>query len=234
MDRTIILTCNDVFFHHIHRTYQVTLVHCQRRQNSLCTVQIFIATQHFRNLPDRLWGPPSFLSSWFLGLFPREQSVKLTIHRHLVPRSRMVELYLQFLIRLHGVELNQLSTCINLLFFALLYTEISVLASLEVCAVAMFVVLTTGTETKLYQGSKFRAFRMAHVRIDRAITIGNIGRLWNGKSTKERFEKPINECVFVSVSILFQFRIKSYRPAIPKFGQRGHMRPPTIFTVNNK
>jgi hypothetical protein len=121
--------------------------------------------------------------------------------------------------------------------------RISVLASSEICTVAMFVVLTTGTETKLYQGSEFRAFRMAHACTDRTLTIGNIERLWkrqkkkkkknllwNGKNREKSFEKPISECVFFSVSIL----IESYRPAIPKFGQRGYMRQPTIFTINNK
>jgi hypothetical protein len=44
-----------------------------------------------------VWGPPSLLPYGYLGLFPREQSgrgVKLTTHLQLVPRSRMVELYL--------------------------------------------------------------------------------------------------------------------------------------------
>jgi hypothetical protein len=36
--------------------------------------------------------------------------VKLTTHLHQVPRSRTVELYLQFPIRHHGVVLNYLST----------------------------------------------------------------------------------------------------------------------------
>jgi hypothetical protein len=43
-------------------------------------------------LPDRLWGPPNFLASGYRGLFLREKSirgVKLTIHLHLVPRSRI-------------------------------------------------------------------------------------------------------------------------------------------------
>jgi hypothetical protein len=35
-----------------------------------------------------------------------DRSVKLTTHLHLVPRLRMVELYLHSLIRLHGVMLN--------------------------------------------------------------------------------------------------------------------------------
>jgi hypothetical protein len=45
-------------------------------------------------LPDRLWGHPSPYPKGTRGLFP---GVKLTIHLHLVPRSRRVELrvYLQ-------------------------------------------------------------------------------------------------------------------------------------------
>jgi hypothetical protein len=41
--------------------------------------------------PDRLWGPSSYLSNGYRGLFPRGQSgrsVKLTIHLQLMPRSR--------------------------------------------------------------------------------------------------------------------------------------------------
>jgi hypothetical protein len=43
-------------------------------------------------LSDRLWGPPSFLSSGYQRLFRRGYSgrgVKLTTHLHLVPRLRM-------------------------------------------------------------------------------------------------------------------------------------------------
>jgi hypothetical protein len=41
---------------------------------------------------------------------------ELTTNLHLVPRSRMVELYFHFPIRLHGVVLNKLSTDTNFLF----------------------------------------------------------------------------------------------------------------------
>jgi hypothetical protein len=63
------------------------------------------APQH----PDRLWGPPSLLSNWVQGAFPRGWSswgVKLTIHLHLVLRSRMAQLYLHSPIHLYGVMLN--------------------------------------------------------------------------------------------------------------------------------
>jgi hypothetical protein len=59
--------------------------------------------------PDRFCGSPSLLSGGHRGLFPRGKSdrgVKLTIHLHPVPKSRIVELYLHSLIRLHGVVLN--------------------------------------------------------------------------------------------------------------------------------
>jgi hypothetical protein len=54
--------------------------------------------------PYRLCDPPSLLSSGHRGLFPL--GLKLTTHLHLVPRSRMVELYLHSLICFHGIVLN--------------------------------------------------------------------------------------------------------------------------------
>jgi hypothetical protein len=59
--------------------------------------------------PGRLWGPPNHLTNGRWRLFPLGQSglgVMLTTHLHLMPRSRIVELYLL----LHGVVLNWLST----------------------------------------------------------------------------------------------------------------------------
>jgi hypothetical protein len=47
--------------------------------------------------PDRLWGLPSLLCIWYQGFFLREwrgKGVSLTTHLHLVPRLRIVELYL--------------------------------------------------------------------------------------------------------------------------------------------
>jgi hypothetical protein len=43
---------------------------------------------------DRLWGPPSPISNGYRGV--KRPGVKLATHLHLVPRSRMVELYLHF------------------------------------------------------------------------------------------------------------------------------------------
>jgi hypothetical protein len=65
-------------------------------------VKIYFSPQH----PDRLWDPPSLLSNGYGGLLSRRysgQDMNLTTHFHVVPRSRMVEIYLHSLIRLHGV-----------------------------------------------------------------------------------------------------------------------------------
>jgi hypothetical protein len=64
----------------------------------------------------------------FGGSFPGGTAVggvTLTTHIHLVPRSRIVELYFLTLKRLHGVVLNKLSTGATLpLPFIALYTHI--------------------------------------------------------------------------------------------------------------
>jgi hypothetical protein len=58
--------------------------------------------------PHRFCGPPSFLSSWYRELFPRrvKRPGREADHLHLMPVSRMVELYLHFPIRVHCVVLN--------------------------------------------------------------------------------------------------------------------------------
>jgi hypothetical protein len=58
---------------------------------------------------DRFWDSPSLLSNWYRELFPpggKRRGMKLTTHLHLVPRSRIAELYLHCPIRLHGLMLN--------------------------------------------------------------------------------------------------------------------------------
>jgi hypothetical protein len=59
--------------------------------------------------PDRLWGPPNFLSNGYRVLFPRGESgrgVKLTTPFQLVPRSRKIgSIHSPHHIRLHDVVL---------------------------------------------------------------------------------------------------------------------------------
>jgi hypothetical protein len=53
--------------------------------------------------------PTQLTIQWVPILHPRKESgrsVKLTTHLHLVPRSRMVELYVHSSIRLHGIVLQ--------------------------------------------------------------------------------------------------------------------------------
>jgi hypothetical protein len=55
------------------------------------------------------YGLDGILSNGYRGLYPRGYSgrgMKLTTDLHLVPRSRMVELYLYSPICLHGIVLN--------------------------------------------------------------------------------------------------------------------------------
>jgi hypothetical protein len=65
-----------------------------------------------RQRPNQIWGPPSLLftryGDYFSGV--KLRGVKLTIHLHLIPTSRMMKLHLHYPIRLHGVVLNRLST----------------------------------------------------------------------------------------------------------------------------
>jgi hypothetical protein len=53
--------------------------------------------------------------------------VKLTIHLHLVPKSRMVEIYLLSPIHLHGLMLNYLSTGTNSLFASHLSLKLQII-----------------------------------------------------------------------------------------------------------
>jgi hypothetical protein len=54
--------------------------------------------------PDRLWGSPSLLSSGYR--WQSSWGMKLTTHLHLMPRSRLAELYLHSPLCLHGIMLN--------------------------------------------------------------------------------------------------------------------------------
>jgi hypothetical protein len=69
-------------------------------------VGIFLLTTESR----RLWGPPSFLSYGYQGLFPWRQSgrdVKLTTNLHIVPSSKDAWSYTSTPpIRLHGAVLG--------------------------------------------------------------------------------------------------------------------------------
>jgi hypothetical protein len=66
-------------------------------------VQFPAETKHFSLLHTVQTGSEAHRASYAIG---RGRGVKLATHPHLFPRSRMAELYLQFLIRLHGVMLN--------------------------------------------------------------------------------------------------------------------------------
>jgi hypothetical protein len=58
--------------------------------------------------PVQFWVPSSLLYNGYWG--QRGRGVVLNTNLHLVPGTRMLELYFQFPIRLHGAVLNQLST----------------------------------------------------------------------------------------------------------------------------
>jgi hypothetical protein len=55
---------------------------------------------------DRLWGPSSPISKGQWPMANGHWAMKLATELHLVPRSRIVELYLNFLILLRGTVLN--------------------------------------------------------------------------------------------------------------------------------
>jgi hypothetical protein len=61
---------------------------------------------------------PSLLSNDYRGPFPGGGTgVKLTTRLKLVPRSRIVYLYVHYPVRLHGEVLNYLRTRTTLLFY---------------------------------------------------------------------------------------------------------------------
>jgi hypothetical protein len=75
-----------------------------------CPGSISIRARFFSSppCPDRLWSLPGLLSDGQRELFSRGYSgrgVTITTYLHLVPRSRIVELYFHSLICLHGIVL---------------------------------------------------------------------------------------------------------------------------------
>jgi hypothetical protein len=115
---------------------------------------LFCTTQR----PNRLWDPPSLLCNGYRGLFPWGsigQVAMLTTQLHLVPRSRMKELYLHFPIFLHSMVLNWLSTGTTLPFVAnfhsvntLYYGSVTV--TLSPCFRILFVAYMTVSAFFLY------------------------------------------------------------------------------------
>jgi hypothetical protein len=85
-----------------------------------CFIGLKYIKKPLRWRPYQLWVPASLLSNGYWGLFNRGLSgrgVNLTTHLHLVPRSRMVELYLHSPVCLHGIVLDWLSTGTTLSLF---------------------------------------------------------------------------------------------------------------------
>jgi hypothetical protein len=85
-----------------YNTDYITVVLAAEQGNSRQRQKHFSSSPHGQ---DQIWGPPSLI----LGVISSGESgrsVKLTIHFQLVPSSRMVDIYLNSPIRLHGVMLN--------------------------------------------------------------------------------------------------------------------------------
>jgi hypothetical protein len=67
--------------------------------------------------PDRLWGPPSLLSSGYWGYFLRlKQPGREAAHSNAEIKNTWLYIYIHSLIRLHGVMFNLLSTGTSLSF----------------------------------------------------------------------------------------------------------------------
>jgi hypothetical protein len=84
----------------------------ERRTTGLDDTGLIPGSERFlssQRRPARLWGAPSPLCKGYRGSLSRGQSargVNLTTHLHLLPNSRMVELYLYSPIHFHCVAFN--------------------------------------------------------------------------------------------------------------------------------
>jgi hypothetical protein len=78
------------------------------KSSNIGKVRFFSSPQR----PDRFCVPPSLLSNGYRGFFTgvKQPVVMLPIPLHLMPRSRIMKLYLHSLLCFHGIALNKLST----------------------------------------------------------------------------------------------------------------------------
>jgi hypothetical protein len=104
--------------------------------------------------PDDLGAQPTSYKMGTGGSFPGGRSVRCmeaTIHLHLMPRLRTVELHLHSPISLHGVVLNSLSIGTILPFFNVTYT---------LCGKIVWFLNVKLVGLKVYCGFKFSPFNI--------------------------------------------------------------------------